>query len=65
VHHLQTKTKFDVWRLVAIAAIGLFVWLTLFVVVPYADVQLDAEKCLDAGGAYNYETHTCVAGAKR
>jgi hypothetical protein len=65
VHPSQPTRKFDVWRLVAIAAIGLAVWLTLFVVVPYANIELDVDKCLDAGGSYNYETDTCVAGAKR
>ena len=64
MHPSRNIRKFEVWHLAAIAAVGLLVWLTLFVVVPYASIQLDIDKCLDAGGSYNYQTDTCMAGAK-
>jgi hypothetical protein len=49
---VKKSTKRVAWSALALLLIGVFaIWL-------YGEIQID--KCLDAGGAWDYEKHRCM-----
>lgn len=54
--HFKFEARLMIWLLVAFAGVTLL----LGVAVPWFIHHLEVDKCLDAGGAYDYQREVCV-----
>ncbi|MBH2017698.1 MAG: hypothetical protein I8H88_14585 [Burkholderiales bacterium] len=55
--------KAESWLMLALFLVPIALGLLAIVALPYIERQIDIDRCLDAGGAYNNESETCL-GAK-
>jgi hypothetical protein len=58
--HPNSGYRLIIWVLLAIVGVAFFAG----VAAPWLKHQQDIDRCLDAGGAYDYESEVCV-GARR
>ena len=59
-HHFGTEAKLMLAALLVPLAVGLAV----AVVWPKIDARLAVDRCLDAGGTYDYAANACVLAAR-
>jgi hypothetical protein len=57
--------KIESWLMVALFLVPVIFALIAAILVPYIRGQIAIDRCLDAGGSYNYKTDTCVTSAPR
>jgi hypothetical protein len=60
MHSINRLFKVEGWLPVAIFLTVLGIGLVAAFVAPLVLSYLDVDRCLDAGGAYNYESNHCV-----
>ncbi len=53
--HFRREAKIMAGLFVAVVTVGLLIGL----LVPYVRQWLVIDRCLDAGGSYNYQTRVC------
>lgn len=54
--HFKFEARLLIWLLLVLAGLSFVVG----VAAPWLMHQLDIDRCLDAGGAYDYKTEVCV-----
>jgi len=54
--HFKFEAKMMIWLAMALIGIAFIVGM----VAPWFMHQLDVDRCLDAGGAYDYQISACV-----
>jgi hypothetical protein len=60
VNHFEREAKIMAWFLPALILLALIGGLLL----PWLMEQMAIDRCLDSGGAFNYEIRTCAHEAK-
>jgi len=54
--NFKKEAKLNLWLFVGIVAAGILAaWL-----IPYLSEFIAVDKCLDAGGSFNYQTGECI-----
>jgi hypothetical protein len=57
---INRHLKAEGWLMLALFLAPIVLALVVIFILPYIERQIDIDRCLDAGGAYNNETGTCL-----
>jgi hypothetical protein len=52
--------KFKGWLMLAVLLVPIALGIIAAIVVPYLQTYLADDRCLDAGGSYDYKTESCI-----